>query len=54
MRIALAPRHHGNPEPPVKDPDMTLREIRAQARALLPGVRIRRHLYFRYSLIYRA
>jgi len=33
---------------------MTLREIRTQAQELLPGARIRRHLYFRYSLIYRA
>lgn len=54
VRVALAPRHHGMPAPPIKDPDMTLREIREQARALLPGARIRRHLYFRYSLVYRA
>lgn len=32
---------------------MTLAEIRAQARELLPGAVIRRHLYWRYSLVYR-
>jgi SAM-dependent methyltransferase len=54
IRIALGPPRDDAPMPPIKDPAMTLREIRAEARELLPGARIRRHLYFRYSLIYRA
>jgi hypothetical protein len=41
------------PVPPIMDPDLTLAEIRAQARTLLPGAVIRRHLYWRYSLVYR-
>jgi hypothetical protein len=36
------------------DAGMTLPQIREQARELLPGARIRRRLYFRYSLVYRA
>jgi len=40
--------------PPIKDPDETPGEIRAPAKELLPGARIRRHPYFRYSLIHRA
>ena len=54
IRIALGPRRDDAPVPPVMDADLTLREIRAQARELLAGVRIRRHLYFRYSLVYQA
>jgi trans-aconitate methyltransferase len=38
---------------PVMDPRLTLAEIRAQARDLLPGAQLRRHLYWRYSLVYR-
>jgi SAM-dependent methyltransferase len=41
------------PRPPIMDPTMTLPEIRAAAGDLLPGATIRRHLYWRYSLIYR-
>jgi SAM-dependent methyltransferase len=37
---------------PVRDPTMTLREIRRHADALLPGATIRRHLLWRYSLIW--
>jgi len=40
--------HH--PSPVVWPPPHTYREIRALARDLLPGVRYRRHLLFRYSL----
>jgi hypothetical protein len=39
--------------PPIMDPDLTLAEIRARAGMLLPGAVIRRHLYWRYSLVYR-
>jgi 2-polyprenyl-3-methyl-5-hydroxy-6-metoxy-1,4-benzoquinol methylase len=35
---------------PVRDPTMTLSEIRRGAGALLPGATIRRHLLWRYSL----
>ncbi len=37
----------------VKDPEMTWDEVRATARSLLPGVRYRRHLLWRYSLLWR-
>jgi len=44
------------PEPripaPVMNAQQSLAEIRTQAGALLPGARLRRHLYWRYSLIY--
>ena len=39
---------------PVRDPTHTLAEIRAMARQHLPGARIRRRLFFRYSLVFRA
>jgi SAM-dependent methyltransferase len=42
----------GNPGAPIKDPEMTWAEVRAAARRLLPGVRYRRHLLFRYSLLW--
>ncbi len=38
---------------PVKDPEMTWAEVQATARDLLPGVRYRRHLLWRYSLRWR-
>jgi len=34
------------------DPDMTFAEIRNAARALLPGVEVRRRFYFRYTLLW--
>jgi SAM-dependent methyltransferase len=37
---------------PLAEPTLTLDEIRAQAAVLLPGVRVRRHLLWRYSLIW--
>jgi ubiquinone/menaquinone biosynthesis C-methylase UbiE len=37
---------------PVKDPEMTWAEVRATARSLLPGVRYRRHLLWRYSMLW--
>lgn len=44
--------HHEvrNPGVPVAPPRESLREIRSAARAILPGVRIRRALYYRYLL----
>ena len=38
---------------PVRDPDMSWGEVRAVAGRVLPGVRYRRHLLWRYSLLWR-
>ena len=38
---------------PIMDPDMSWREVRATAQRILPGVRYRRHLMWRYSLRWR-
>jgi 2-polyprenyl-3-methyl-5-hydroxy-6-metoxy-1,4-benzoquinol methylase len=38
---------------PIKEPEMTLRQIRTRARVLLPDAAIARHLLWRYSLIWR-
>jgi len=38
---------------PIKEPTMTLGEIRHDAGALLPGAVIRRHVLWRYSLVWR-
>jgi ubiquinone/menaquinone biosynthesis C-methylase UbiE len=38
---------------PVMDPDLSWREVRAAAAQALPGVRYRRHLLWRYSLLWR-
>ncbi|MGI5285869.1 class I SAM-dependent methyltransferase [Nonomuraea polychroma] len=38
---------------PVKNPEMSLEEIRREAAALLPGASIRRLLFWRYLLVYR-
>jgi SAM-dependent methyltransferase len=38
---------------PVMDPRMTIPEIKREAARLLPGVVIRRRLFWRYSLIYQ-
>ena len=48
-----AVRERGNPGAPVKDPDLTWSEVRSAARRVLPGVRWRRHLLWRYSLRWR-
>jgi ubiquinone/menaquinone biosynthesis C-methylase UbiE len=37
---------------PIMDPDHSWREVRAAARETLPGVRYRRHLLWRYSLLW--
>ncbi|MFB9902492.1 class I SAM-dependent methyltransferase [Allokutzneria oryzae] len=39
--------------PPVADHSMTLADIRTDADRVLPGHRVRRHLFWRYSMIYR-
>jgi ubiquinone/menaquinone biosynthesis C-methylase UbiE len=38
---------------PVRRPTTTLAQLRAQARQILPGARIRRRLFWRYSLVWR-
>lgn len=38
---------------PVQDGALTTREVRAQAGAVLPGVRVRRLLFFRYLLVWQ-
>ncbi|SEM69643.1 class I SAM-dependent methyltransferase [Nonomuraea pusilla] len=37
---------------PARQPEMTWAEVRRRARRLLPGVRCRRHLLWRYSLVW--
>jgi ubiquinone/menaquinone biosynthesis C-methylase UbiE len=44
--------HEGNSGAPVKDPDMTWGQVRETASTVLPGVRYRRHLLWRYSLLW--
>jgi ubiquinone/menaquinone biosynthesis C-methylase UbiE len=48
-----AVHRRGESGAPVMDPDMSWAEVRAMARRLLPGVRYRRHLLWRYSLLWR-
>ena len=38
---------------PVAEPDLTVRQVRAEATRLLPGVRVRRLLFWRYLLVWR-
>ena len=38
---------------PIVDPEMSSHQVRAEATRLLPGVRYRRHLLWRYSLLWR-
>ncbi|MFG1948098.1 class I SAM-dependent methyltransferase [Nonomuraea sp. NPDC048826] len=54
-RLALSGRRSSSPvRAPVKQPVMTLDEVREQAAALLPGARIRRLLFWRYLLVSRT
>jgi SAM-dependent methyltransferase len=46
-------RRKGESGAPVMDPDHSWREARAAAVTALPGVRYRRHVLFRYSLLWR-
>jgi ubiquinone/menaquinone biosynthesis C-methylase UbiE len=45
--------HEGDSGAPLRDPEMTWSQVRATARRVLPGVRYRRHLLWRYSLLWR-
>ena len=51
--VYRAVRGRGGSGAPVKDPEMTWAEVHAIARDVLPGVRYRRHLLWRYSLRWR-
>jgi ubiquinone/menaquinone biosynthesis C-methylase UbiE len=52
-RFYRAVYRQGGSGAPVKDPDMSWGDVRAAAERLLPGVRYRRHLLWRYSLLWR-
>jgi ubiquinone/menaquinone biosynthesis C-methylase UbiE len=45
--------HKGESGAPILDPEMSWHEVRVAATETLPGVRYRRHLLFRYSLLWR-
>ncbi len=40
------------PGMPVRDPELTVRQVRRRAAAVLPGVRVRRLLFWRYLLVW--
>lgn len=52
--LAKHPRPHRGPKPgeqfPVKDPELTLADIRAAVASTLPGARVRRRLGFRHTI----
>lgn len=54
-RERLRPDHGGPvlPRAPVRQPGMTLAEVRREAAVLLPGAALRRLLFWRYLLVYR-
>jgi SAM-dependent methyltransferase len=45
-------RDEGNPGAPIRDPDMTWSQVRRTAARVLPGARYRRHLLWRYSIVW--
>lgn len=46
--------HDTQPEPPIRDWDMSMSDIRREAAALLPGSRVRLLPFWRYLLTFRA
>jgi ubiquinone/menaquinone biosynthesis C-methylase UbiE len=50
VRYYKLTRREGTSGAPVMDPDVTWAQVRATAERVLPGVRYRRHLLWRYSL----
>lgn len=48
----LRPNYAMAPGMPVKEAELTWREVRALARRVLPGARYRHRLYYRYSLLW--
>ncbi|GGP63470.1 class I SAM-dependent methyltransferase [Saccharothrix coeruleofusca] len=51
--VARLVRDDPRGDAPVLRPALTLREIGAEADRVVPGARLRRHLFWRYSLIWR-
>jgi SAM-dependent methyltransferase len=51
--VYRALHRQGESGAPTMDPDMSWREVRTEAARLLPGVRYRRRLLWRYSLLWR-
>ncbi len=47
-------RGHWEPGAPIKNPAQTYGEVVEAAARILPGARFRHHLYWRYSLVWRA
>jgi SAM-dependent methyltransferase len=52
-RREMYQRHAAQPPMPVKDPQLSLRQVRAQAAAALPGSRVRWLVQWRYELTWR-
>lgn len=52
-RVLRGRRDSPTPGMPVRDPELTVREVRRRAAAVLPGVRVRRLLFWRYLLVWR-
>ncbi|MGY1695834.1 MULTISPECIES: class I SAM-dependent methyltransferase [unclassified Geodermatophilus] len=53
VRLLRGRRDPGTPGMPVRDPELTLHEVRRRAAAVLPGVRVRRLVLWRYALVWR-
>lgn len=53
LRLRNLRRAGGGPGAPIADPDMTWGEVRDEALRLLPGAVFRRHLLWRYSIVWR-
>ena len=51
--LRAAHREDRSPRFPIKEPSMTWDEVRIKALRLLPGVQYRRHLLWRYSILWR-
>ena len=52
-RNLLAKDGEGPAMPMVLDPELTVRQVRQRAATVLPGVRVRRLLYWRYLLVWQ-
>jgi SAM-dependent methyltransferase len=52
-RLLRGRRDVATPGMPVRDPELTVREVRAHSRVVLPHVRVRRLLFWRYLLVWR-
>ncbi|WP_141233666.1 hypothetical protein [Geodermatophilus saharensis] len=52
-RLFRGRRDPATPGMPVRDPGLTVREVRRRAAAVLPGVRVRRSVFWRYALVWR-